>query len=267
MSQLTAGTLLRCPRCRAHLEHDPAGLRCSGAHVFAVREGVPDLVAAGDEDGTWSVWREHLEAFQRRRDHRVREPEAVSSRLRTRPGLQGSFRRFIRLAGTTVLDVGCGPGRFREHLGDRVRYVGVDPIPLLPDVLDFEFARAVSEVLPFADGSFSDVVILNALDHVNDVDASLAEIRRTLVPGGRLHVLQTVLDRGDLLRRLAHEVKDFLEDRRDPHRGDETPHHMTEFTSSSLRASVARALPIVREGYVATSAFAPRRLMLTAQKA
>lgn len=266
MSPLTAGTLLRCPRCRADLEDDPAGLRCSAAHVFAVREGVPDLVAASDEGETWAVWREHLEAFQRRREQRVGKPETLTSRLATRSGLQGSFRAFVNLAGSTVLDVGCGPGRFREQLGDQVRYVGVDPIPLLPDVLDFEFARAVSEMLPFADGSFSDVVVLNALDHMNDVEASLIEIRRILVPGGRLHILQTVLDRGDLLRRLAHEVKDFLEDRSDAHRGDETPHHMTEFTSTSLRAVVGSALPIVREAHLATSAIAPRRMMLTAQK-
>lgn len=267
MSPLPAGTLLRCPRCRAGLEHDPAGLRCSGGHVFAIREGVPDLVAAGDVDETWAVWREHLEAFQRRREQRVGQPETLTSRLATRSGLQGSFRAFVQLAGSTVLDVGCGPGRFREQLGSEVRYVGVDPIPLLPDVRDFEFARAISETLPFADGSFSDVVVLNALDHLNDVEASLIEIRRTLVPGGRLHILQTVLDRGDLLRRLAHEVKDFLEDRSDAHRGDETPHHMTEFTSASLRAVVGRTLPIVREGYLATSAISPRRMMLTAQKA
>lgn len=266
MAPLPADTLLRCPQCRADLVSGPASVHCAGGHTFAIRGGIPDLVPVDERDETWEVWRDHLDAFQRRRQGRVERPDRVSSRISNRTRLQSGFRAFVDLAGTTVLDVGCGPGRFREQLAVGIRYVGVDPIPLLPDVFDYEFARAVSEMLPFADDSFSDIVVLNALDHMRDVDASLVEIRRVLGPGGRFHVLQAVLDRGDLLRRAAHEVKDFLEDRSDAHRRRDTPHHMTEFTSESLRAVIARAMPVVREGYLARSPISPRRMMITAQK-
>jgi len=266
MAPLPVDTLLRCPQCHADLVAEATGVRCAGSHEFAIRSGIPDLVAVNDQDGTWETWQAHLEAFQRRRELRVERPARVASRLSIRARLQGDFRTFVELAGPTVLDVGCGPGRFRERLAAGTRYVGVDPIPLLPEVFDFEFARAVSEMLPFADEAFSDVVVLNALDHMRDVDASLVEIRRVLGPGGRLHVLQTVLDRGDLLRRAAHEVKDFLEDRGDAHRQHETPHHMTEFTTASLRATIVKALPVVREGYLTRSPVSPRRMMITAQK-
>lgn len=259
-------SLLRCPECHARLVEDQETLQCTGRHTFAVRGGVPDLVPLDPDDATWSTWQDHLDAFQRRREGRLERPGQISSRLSSRSGLQSGFRSFVDFAGAVVLDVGCGAGRFREQLDVGTRYVGVDPIPLLPDVSGFEFARAVSEKLPFADGSFTDVVVLNALDHMRDVDVSLAEIRRVLRSGGRLHVLQTVLDRGDLLRRAAHELKDFLEDRGDAHRRHETPHHMTEFTTASLRATVVKVLPVVREGFLARSPISPRRMMITAQK-
>src|SRR5207253_7876123 len=42
--------------------------------------------------------------------------------------------------------------------------------------------------LPFADHSFDAVLSCGVLEHVEDPDASLEEIRRVLVPGGTLYV-------------------------------------------------------------------------------
>lgn len=226
---------------------------------------MPDLVPELARDATWEVWNDHLAAFARRREERHTGPKRLTRRLASGRRQHEAFRAFVVPAGTTVLDVGCGPGRFRERFDAGTRYVGVDPIPLLPDVLAFEFARAVSEYLPFDDGSFTDVVVLHALDHMNDVDASLREMRRLLVPGGRLHILQTVIDPGDSLRRLAHRVKDLLEDRADEHRADDTPHHMTAFSSTSLRDTVSSVIPVIDERFWSSSWLAPRRMMLTAE--
>ena len=266
MAVLTRDTKFRCPLCHNQLAGDEnTTIKCeTGQHEYVVREGVLDLVPSTASDPTWELWEAHLTAFQKRRDDRVANPDSLTTRLSQRTRQQAEFASFVQLAGSDVLDIGCGPGRFREQF-DTERYVGVDPIPLLPDVLDFEFARAISETLPFEDSSFSDVVILHALDHVKDVQASLAEIKRVLRPDGRLHILQIVLDKKYFLRWLAHEAKDFLEDRQDDHRHDDTPHHMTEFDSGMLRTALSSAAyTIDRERMWAPTKLTPMRMMVTA---
>ncbi len=265
MASAAAGTLFRCPRCHDTLDGDDSDYRCPAGHRYLERDGVLDLVSS-DDDEAWEAWDRHLAAFSRRREARARHPRRVASLVARRRGQHAAFRTFVHLAGDVVLDIGCGPGRFKAHLGPDVRYVGVDPIVVLPDATSFEFARAVSEALPFADETFSDVVVLNALDHVRDVSGTLREIRRVLVPGGRLHVLQTVHDRRDLLRWLAHEAKERLEVRGDPEHDGRTPHHMTEFTPTGLREALGDHLRIVREGRWARTALAPWRMMVTAEK-
>lgn len=58
-----------------------------------------------------------------------------------------------------------------------------------------DIVDGVAESIPFADNSFDTVHAALVLCSVDDVGASLAEIRRVLVPGGRLIVLEHV--RGD----------------------------------------------------------------------
>lgn len=268
MSALPDDTLIRCPECRGGLvERGPDVFGCSQEHHFDVREGVVDLVPESLRDETWTLWEEHLAAFQRRREGRIDNPDMLTARTTGRNEQQAAFVDFIEAAGTTWLDIGCGPGKFGHEIPGGTRYVGIDPIPLLPDVLEVEFARAVSERMPFDDGTFSDVVILHAIDHVRDVPATLAEIIRVLVPGGRLHILQNVIEKSRPLRYLAHEVKDFLEDRRDAGRSHDTPHHMTEFSAASLHESIESAGFLVKQStYWSPNLVAPRRLMLSAQR-
>jgi ubiquinone/menaquinone biosynthesis C-methylase UbiE len=58
-----------------------------------------------------------------------------------------------------------------------------------------DIVEGVAESIPFPDNSFESVHIGLVLCSVDDVDASLGEIRRVLAPGGRLVVLEHV--RGD----------------------------------------------------------------------
>jgi SAM-dependent methyltransferase len=46
-----------------------------------------------------------------------------------------------------------------------------------------EYVAAPAERMPFADASFDVVTTLNSLDHVDDVDAAVAEITRVAAPG------------------------------------------------------------------------------------
>lgn len=116
------------------------------------------------------------------------------------PGLTGLFinpfflaRRRLRssmqgLAGELrgrLLDVGCGTKPYRTlfNVGE---YVGLD--------IDSETTRrrAIADVLydgnrfPFEDGRFDAVLCNQVLEHVFNPDTFIDEIRRVLVPGGRL---------------------------------------------------------------------------------
>jgi ubiquinone/menaquinone biosynthesis C-methylase UbiE len=61
--------------------------------------------------------------------------------------------------------------------------------------IDIDIVDGIGESIPFPDNSFDSVHIGLVLCSVDDVGATLAEIRRVLAPGGRLVVLEHV--RGD----------------------------------------------------------------------
>jgi SAM-dependent methyltransferase len=79
-----------------------------------------------------------------------------------------------------VLDIGCGGKPYLPFFAPfAAEYVGVDVAegPVV-DVV------APAEQLPFPDASFDLVLCTQALEHVKDPAAVLAEIRRVLAPGG-----------------------------------------------------------------------------------
>jgi SAM-dependent methyltransferase len=100
-------------------------------------------------------------------------------------------------AGKRVLDVGCGPRGTLEWADGAVERVGLDP--LVPQYAELgidrhamSYVAAGAESIPFADGHFDIVTTFNALDHVDDVDAAIAEITRVAAPGGLLLLLVEV---------------------------------------------------------------------------
>jgi SAM-dependent methyltransferase len=101
----------------------------------------------------------------------------------------------LRLAGNVsglrVLDAGCGEGRFCRMLGERGASVtGIDPTSLLTVAARErdsrgDYARAMSERLPYADQSFDLVVSYVSLVDTPDYRGAIAEAARILKPGGR----------------------------------------------------------------------------------
>jgi len=97
-----------------------------------------------------------------------------------------------------VLDWGCGWGQVSALLAERgvrptlMDYVGEGaaeaevPLDLYPGLARFETADPVK--LPYEDERFDAVLSCGVLEHVQDPDASLDELRRVLKPDGRLYV-------------------------------------------------------------------------------
>jgi SAM-dependent methyltransferase len=90
-------------------------------------------------------------------------------------------------AGTRLLDVGCGSAWLGHHFE---HYTGVD---VSAEAVAAARARGreviqadVEQPLPFADASFDGAVLKDVLEHVLDPVAVVKEIRRVLVPGGRV---------------------------------------------------------------------------------
>lgn len=150
----------------------------------------------------------------------------------------------VRLAACDrVLDAACGaaPG-LRWFAGARVPAVGADIAPaalvaaraLVPET---PLVRAdLDAPLPFADGTFSLIVLREAIEHVRDGAATLRECARVLRPGGC--VALTTPNRWDL-RRPAYRL------RRRAWSGEADPTHTHIYAPREMR-DLLRALGFAR---------------------
>lgn len=119
------------------------------------------------------------------------------------------YRRYRRtamsLATGRLLIVGLGPGTDLMFLPPTVTSVAaVEPEAAMRRMagalarrcgIEVDILDGVGEAIPFPDNSFDSVHAGLVLCSVDDVAATLGEIRRVLAPGGRLLVLEHV--RGD----------------------------------------------------------------------
>ena len=117
----------------------------------------------------------------------------------------------------TVVEIGPGAGVNLPYLDPRVRWVGVEPNAHLHDRLRSKAAEVgldaavlggTAEHLPLPDASADAVVSTLVLCSVDDLDASLAEVRRVLRPGGRFVFVEHVAaPLGSILRRVQRFVR------------------------------------------------------------
>jgi ubiquinone/menaquinone biosynthesis C-methylase UbiE len=99
-----------------------------------------------------------------------------------------------------VLDWGCGRGQMTRRLVDAgisveaFDYCGSDAPDGLVQLEHFPEVEAYIAGdpvrLPYDDGEFDAVLSFGVLEHVQDPDASLDELRRILRPGGTLYVFK-----------------------------------------------------------------------------
>ena len=108
-----------------------------------------------------------------------------------------ALARRTALHGDRLLDIGCGDGVYTIRLADG--FSRVDAIDIQADRLALFAERlkdnpaahriAIGEMsatkLDYPDGTFDMVTSIEVLEHIEELDRALAEIRRVLKPGGR----------------------------------------------------------------------------------
>lgn len=147
-------------------------------------------------------------------------------------------------AGAKVLDVGCGTG---EHLKRAQKHQliasGVEPAPAMiaaarANVLGADLKEGIATELPFEDGTFDAVLmieVLRYLDH-DDIRKALAEARRVLRPGGKL--LVTLVNRWALD---GFYLRQWLRQRRKGREYDTVNPFCEFYTPSEAEAELERA--------------------------
>jgi SAM-dependent methyltransferase len=85
-----------------------------------------------------------------------------------------------------VLDAGAGEGQYKRYFAKH-RYCGVD-LAVGDAAWDYSALDAVADLntLPFRDATFAGALNLVTLEHLQDPGRAVAEMARTLAPGGML---------------------------------------------------------------------------------
>lgn len=186
MTTLARETLLACPTCHGELAWRGVETSCARCEaVYGVDEGVPVLFPLTDEGAAEEVYDaappgmlDRLPASVRGVAQRVRRALQPSLVFQSAAG-RARIGEFVASRGpeARIVNIGCG----RTDYGANVLNLDVFPAPTVD-------ALATSEQLPLRSGAFEGVILEAVLEHVRDADATLLEIRRVLVPGGRAFI-------------------------------------------------------------------------------
>jgi SAM-dependent methyltransferase len=173
---------LVCPHCGEPLESALETLQCAGCDLrVPVTNGIPRFVAD-----------EYSASFGRQWNrYEVARPEEDAAVFRVKTGFDAH-----QLAGRSVLDAGCGGGRYTRLLAEAgARVTGVDRSRAVEKAADIcshptgaRFIQADLELLPLAEASFDFVFSIGVLHHGPRPKAAFHSIARRVKPGGSLAV-------------------------------------------------------------------------------
>ncbi len=95
-------------------------------------------------------------------------------------------------ADVRILDAGCGSGRNMVDLATFGRVTGLEladaSVAKARERRVGEVVQGTLDAMPFDDGSFDLGVSLDVIEHLEDDQRALSELRRVICPGGRLLV-------------------------------------------------------------------------------
>jgi ubiquinone/menaquinone biosynthesis C-methylase UbiE len=132
--------------------------------------------------------------------------EAYDQMFRWRPEMDPLLAPADVASGQTVLDYGCGPGWMAIELARRVGPQGhVHAVDVNAAFLAraeehaaaegvrerVSFHRLTDDRIPIDDASLDRAISKNVFEYLSELHATLVELRRTLRPGGRLHVIDS----------------------------------------------------------------------------
>lgn len=93
---------------------------------------------------------------------------------------------------TTVLDLGCGTGRWSKYIGGKAGFIeAIDPSAavfaashLTKDMVNIRITQASSDTIPFEDESFDFLMSLGVLHHIPDTELALKSGVKKVKKGG-----------------------------------------------------------------------------------
>ena len=124
-----------------------------------------------------------------------------------------------RVQGARVLEIGVGTGKSFPYYPVGMIITAIDLSPRMLEQarthaahsqIVVDLREADVQALPFADASFDTAIASCVFCSVPDAVLGLRELRRVLVPGGQLLLLEHVLSRRPLLRRVMNLVSPLV---------------------------------------------------------
>jgi len=174
--------------------------------------------------------------------------------------LRRAFMSANVAARERVLDLGCGEGDFTAWIAQ----AGADVLGI--DVAEAALARAGSRhpgvefrlapidgALPTPDGSFDVVWASEVIEHVADTARWLSEVRRVLVPGGRLLLTTPNHGRLKLLLGGIQRYSEPLGDHLHLYVADSLRELLADFDFQQVRVRSEGGPPLLRRLLMATA--------------
>lgn len=185
-------------------------------------------------------------------------------------------------SGMSVLDIGCGTGRVRQALPERIDYLGLDNSPELLEVAKRKYAnnkfiQADARQLPFPNNSFDAVLLIATVHHFfNKADRLkvLSEAKRVLKPSGKIYITVWNLNRPKFWRQWLARPKQgrsggwgwrkvFIPNQHD----SKIIREYYAYTLSNLKSELkATGFKIAKIGYNKGSWLKSRNIVVIAQK-
>lgn len=202
---------MACPICKYYpldvrISKEIGGYRdeeifcISCGKTFDIISGIPVMLPdfigrnLSSRKRSWRKWSNKLQNFIEWRRLKWNVPQAQKFKIQ-RNELYHNFFSFCELLHTAegyILDIGCGDGVVRSWLGESCIYVGIDPLPIPSMINQFRMVQGVGERLPFRDGIFDHVIIMQTLDHCFSSKLLISEAMRVLKRNGSVNISQLI---------------------------------------------------------------------------